>query len=154
LKRLTIIILSGPNRVGEDRTRRRAFSKIRCGENWYIKLNVFRPWAKTRSSRASAGGPRLIGYRWCSRAGDLRRQADCRREAVAAPGQSDGWNQRTVNLSGAYRRISLGAVSNVWETRSRLILEFLEKLADQLRNKEEIAPEVDISQTSRASTRR
>jgi hypothetical protein len=34
----------------------------------------------------------------------------------------------------------LGAVSNVWETRHRLVLEYLEKLANQLRSKEQIAP--------------
>ena len=31
-------------------------------------------------------------------------------------------------------------MSNVWETRNRLILEYLEKLADQLRSGEPIAP--------------
>lgn len=34
----------------------------------------------------------------------------------------------------------MGAVSHVWETRNRLVLEYLEKRADQLRNKESVAP--------------
>jgi len=31
-------------------------------------------------------------------------------------------------------------VSNVWETRHQLVLELLEQLADQLRDKEQVAP--------------
>jgi hypothetical protein len=31
-------------------------------------------------------------------------------------------------------------VSNVWETRHRLVLEYLEKLAGQFRSKEQVAP--------------
>jgi hypothetical protein len=38
-----------------------------------------------------------------------------------------------------YRRASSGAVSNVWETRYRLLLEHLEELTDQLRSNEPIA---------------
>jgi hypothetical protein len=41
----------------------------------------------------------------------------------------------------APRRASLGAVSNVWETRCRVLLERLEELANRIRNKEPIAPE-------------
>jgi hypothetical protein len=42
--------------------------------------------------------------------------------------------------SDAYRRASLGAVSNVLETRNRLLLEYFEKLADQCRDKKSITP--------------
>ncbi len=31
-------------------------------------------------------------------------------------------------------------MSNVWETQHRLVLEYLEKLVDQLRSKEQVAP--------------
>lgn len=40
-------------------------------------------------------------------------------------------------------------MSNVWQTRHRLMLQQLEKLADQLRNKEPIAPAVLEEQTVR-----
>jgi hypothetical protein len=40
-------------------------------------------------------------------------------------------------------------VSNVWQTRHRLMLERLEELADQLRSKEPIAPAVLEGQTVR-----
>ncbi len=47
---------------------------------------------------------------------------------------------RRRSVVRVYLRTSLGAVNNVWETRHRLVLEYLEKLADQLRSKEQIAP--------------
>jgi len=43
-------------------------------------------------------------------------------------------------------------VNNVWQTRHRLVLEQLEKLADQLRGKQQIAPAVLEEQTVRLLT--
>jgi hypothetical protein len=40
-------------------------------------------------------------------------------------------------------------VSNVWETRYRLVLEQLDELADQLRSKQQVAPAVLEEQTVR-----
>lgn len=40
-------------------------------------------------------------------------------------------------------------MSSVWETRNRLVLEYIERLADQLRSKEPIAPPALEEQTVR-----
>ncbi len=70
-------------------------------------------------------------------------------EAVGTVIEGEVLANETADPSGAYRRASLGTVSDVWETRNRLLLEYLEKLADQLRSKESITPAALEEQTVR-----